>query len=204
MKRPGKLRRSERSVAAVLKQWQALVADGRAEDATRLCKDALKRFPDDVRLLLAAASGTTDIQETQALVRRAVALAPTDPEALAWAATSMFHSHELAEASEYLDRAAALVPAGWEHEGDLLYVGGRIAAVREDTARAEAMLRAAYLAQPELPNRGAAYAEILAIVGRCEEALEVARDSLTRFPDDEWLLRLQRDLLDTLGADSSG
>jgi tetratricopeptide (TPR) repeat protein len=183
------------SVAEVIEEWQRLVGRGRTREAEKLCRAALKRFPNSAALLLTTAAIITDVEETKSLVRRAVALEPTNAEALAMAATSMFHAHDLDQASEYLERAAALVSDGWEHEGDLLYVGGRIAAVREENDRAEEMLSAAYGMHPELPHRGAAYAEILAIKGRFREALEVAEASLEHFPTDEWLLRLRTNLL---------
>jgi tetratricopeptide (TPR) repeat protein len=192
---------SSGSVAEVIAEWQRLVGRGRTREAEKLCRAALKRFPDSAVLLLITAPVISDVEEEKSLVRRAVALEPTNAEALVMAATSMFHVHDLDQASEYLARAAALVPAGWEHEGDLLYLGGRIAAIREENDRAEEMLSAAYRKNPELDHHGAAYAEILAIKGRFHEALEVVEASLERFPTDEWLLRLRTDLLVSVTLD---
>jgi tetratricopeptide (TPR) repeat protein len=204
MKQWARTKSRGRPVAELFWEWERLVADGRADEAEKRCRAAVTQFPDSAALLLSAAPFVTDVEEKKNLVRCAVILEPDNPEALAMAASSMFHVHALEEASEYLARASALVPAGWEHEVDLLYLGGRIAAIREENSRAEEMLSAAYRAQADLPHCGAAYGEILAINGRYREALTVVETSLQHFPADDWLLSLRRDLLQTLAADTSG
>jgi tetratricopeptide (TPR) repeat protein len=77
----------------------------------------------------------------------------------------------------------------------LLHVSGRIAAVREEYERAEEMLGEAFRKTPTLPHHGAAYAEVLAILGRYVEALAVIEQASAVFQDDAWLKGLRHEVI---------
>jgi tetratricopeptide (TPR) repeat protein len=198
------IRRSRRPVRrgrafdSLIERSDELIQAHRFDEAISLLRKGVKRFPDDPYVMLRLAHITTESDEAKALVRRVGPSVSDDAPRLTVCATIMFHHNELVEASEYVARAVAVDPS-FRTDPGLLHVAGRIAAVREENERAEDMLRAAYLADPEATHHGAAFGEILAIRGKYDEALEVIDESLKHFASDEWLLRLRGEILATRG-----
>ena len=90
---------------------------GRLEDATGAFEEALKRRPDDARLLADYADmyavtkgGGSLAGEPEKLIKRALALDANQPKALALAGTIAFQKKDFATAARHWERALGVMP----------------------------------------------------------------------------------------------
>ncbi len=92
---------------------------GRFPDAMSAYEKAMKRRPDDARLLADYADmyattkgGGSLMGEPEKLIKRALALDPDQPKALALAGTIAFQKEDFAGAVRHWERAVAVIPEG--------------------------------------------------------------------------------------------
>jgi tetratricopeptide (TPR) repeat protein len=180
----------------VTRQWLAYADEGRTEDAERLVRSALERWPDDAELHYLLASSIVDrpenADEVVALAHAMARLAPDDAFVLMQASTLLMYVRELEYAETYVQRAIEVAPMGWEFAAELAYTAGTVLAHLHKDEEAEGALRAAYHLDPEGVGHGKDLAAIVASQGRLSEALEIADDALQHRPDDE-VLKAVRD-----------
>ena len=108
---------------------------GRLQEATSAFEEALKRRPDDARLLADYADiyagtkgGGSLAGEPEKLIKRALALDPNQPKALALAGTIAFQNKDFAAAARDWERALSVLP---EDSGFARQIAAGLAEARE-------------------------------------------------------------------------
>lgn len=108
---------------------------GRAQEATSAFEEALKRRPDDARLLADYADiyagtkgGGSLMGEPEKLIRRALVLDPNEPKALALSGTIAFQKKDFATAAREWERALSVLP---EESGFARQIAAGLAEARE-------------------------------------------------------------------------
>lgn len=108
---------------------------GRLQEATTAFEEAMKRGPEDARLLAdyadmyaATKGGGSLAGEPEKLIRRALALDANQPKALALAGTIAFQKKDFAAAARHWERALAVMP---EDSGFAKQIAAGLAEARE-------------------------------------------------------------------------
>ena len=142
---------------------------GRLEEATNAFGEAVKRRPDDARLLADYADiyagtkgGGSLMGEPEKLIKRALNLDPNQPKALALAGTIAFQNKDFATAARHWERAVSAMP---EDSGFKRQIAAGLAEAREAMGRPNS---AAIPSEPTkaAPAQGAATAAAAAPAGR--------------------------------------
>ncbi len=108
---------------------------GRFQEATNAFEEAMKRRPEDARLLAdyadtyaASKGGGSLAGEPEKMIKRALALDPNQPKALALAGTIAFQKKDFAAAARHWERALAVMP---EDSGFARQIAAGLAEARE-------------------------------------------------------------------------
>ena len=108
---------------------------GRFQEATNAFEEAMKRRPEDARLLAdyadtyaASKGGGSLAGEPEKMIKRALALDPNQPKALALAGTIAFQKKDFPAAARHWDRALAVMP---EDSGFARQIAAGLAEARE-------------------------------------------------------------------------
>jgi len=161
-------------VAAGAEHWRA----GRCEEAETALLSALRSNPENVDamrfLALVYYDQDKKLLDAEALLRRAVSIAPDFHQALGNLGRILVDNSKLVEAVEIYQRLVALRPDdddAWQGYGRALAQAGR---VRE----AEKAYRKSLELEPRAPGVHMALAHMLKTLGSHEEALEAYRKSI--------------------------
>jgi tetratricopeptide (TPR) repeat protein len=165
-------------VAAGAEQWRA----GRFEEAETTLLSALRTNAENVDAMRFLAMVYYDqdkkLLDAEALLRRAVAIAPDFHQALANLGRILVDNSKLLEALEIYERLLRLKPDNsdaWEGYGRTLAQAGRV-------KDAETAYRKSLELEPQAPGVHMALAHMLKTLGNQEEALEAYRKSVELNP----------------------
>lgn len=132
---------------------------GRFQEATNAFEEAMKRRPEDARLIAdyadtyAASKGSGSLAgEPEKLIKRALALDPDQPKALALAGTVAFQKKDFAAAALHWERALSVMP---QDSGFARQIAAGLAEAREAMGQRKSAAIASAPAK-EAPTKGAA------------------------------------------------
>jgi len=192
--------RRAKEVEDILARADALDDEGFEQESADLLRDAVRRFPDEPEILLKAAIFVYDSapDEARGLLRATARLAEHDPNMLTRCAASLVSQRAFDDAEEVIKAAAALAPDGdFELEWALINTTGRLAGQLGNYEPAEEYLLAAFEAEPETPQFGEDLARLYEYLDRSDEAVEVLDEALRHNPEDEYLARARREVIES-------
>jgi tetratricopeptide (TPR) repeat protein len=165
-------------VAAGAEHWRS----GRYEEAETNLQSALRKNPENVDamrfLALVYRDQDKKLLDAEALLRRAVSIAPDFHQALGNLGRILVDNNKLGEAIDVYERLVGLKPDdddAWAGYGRALAQAGRV-------AEAEAVYRRSLEIQPQSPGVHMARAHMLKTLGDQEEALRAYRKSIEYNP----------------------
>ena len=162
---------------------------GRFQEATNAFEEAMKRRPEDARLLAdyadtyaASKGGGSLMGEPEKLIKRALALDPNQPKALALAGTIAFQKKDFAAAARQWERALSVMP---EDSGFARQIAAGLAEAREAMGQPKSAAIPSVPAKAA-PAKGAATAATGASASRTVSGTVTISPELARraSPDD--------------------
>lgn len=147
---------------------------------------AVTDYPDDpeIRLLYGTILVMFRPDDAPWELATAIKLDPNHPGRLTRAASMLFRLGQVDAAQSYVARASQLAPQDFPLAADLLNLGGKIAALREEDDLADESLRSAVHLAPQRPEFALDLAQFLAEHDRRVEAAEVAKRTLASMAPD--------------------
>jgi tetratricopeptide (TPR) repeat protein len=165
-------------VAAGAEHWRK----GRYEEAESTLLSALRKNPENIDAMRFLAMVYYDqdkkLLDAEALLRRAIAIAPDFHQALGNLGRVLVDNNKLVEAIEIYQRLVALKPEdddAWASYGRALAQAGRVKDAEEAYGKSIKI-------QPKLPSVHMARAHMLKTLGRQDEALKSYRKSIEYNP----------------------
>ena len=184
-------RSGENDVRHLMRRAQALIGQGRFDDAQRLLRGGLERYPrsPEPRLALGIELMKDEPEESRRLLEEAAELSWDDPAMLFRVASALYHADSSGGAVRAAKRVSELADETFVLAADLLHLLSLLAREAGKEKVAERLLRRAFEMEPATPDHGRLLAGLLLDQDRFDEALDVVHAALEHRPGDPELLK---------------